>query len=246
MNGENDLATRRSHDRTIKIAMRLFIVGTLVIAAGYYAWRSVRKPWQGRFTWYSARTVVAAGSLAFRNDDTGPIAIAVPPDGSMSPSVSYAISDLYTTLPNSRLARWTGAIATRHEVGIEIRKSFSAHPVPAAELAAAQRFIESAVIPKHFPGARIAWGVAGPRATEPPSHCGLLTTLGEWQVWNIARIGLIGLYAIVLCAAPIVSYRLYRRWRTPRGTPCRKCGYDLKGLTLPTCPECGSAVRLPT
>ncbi len=36
--------------------------------------------------------------------------------------------------------------------------------------------------------------------------------------------------------------RLRRRSLTDGETLCRKCGYILRGLTVPRCPECGEAI----
>ncbi len=38
--------------------------------------------------------------------------------------------------------------------------------------------------------------------------------------------------------------RFVRRWLCGQGVPvCLKCGYDLRGLTDPRCPECGTVVE---
>ncbi len=47
---------------------------------------------------------------------------------------------------------------------------------------------------------------------------------------------------LVICIG--VCLVLPRKW-SPTGPPahlCRSCGYDLRGLTAQTCPECGNAV----
>jgi hypothetical protein len=43
----------------------------------------------------------------------------------------------------------------------------------------------------------------------------------------------------VLCAAPFAL----RKWRRIRRGLCPKCGYDLRGSTSQTCPECGGPTR---
>jgi predicted amidophosphoribosyltransferase len=49
-------------------------------------------------------------------------------------------------------------------------------------------------------------------------------------------LGMLGLYAMIL-------YRVTRRYLQQRAIKpghCRKCGYDLQGLSEPRCPKCGS------
>jgi rubrerythrin len=58
--------------------------------------------------------------------------------------------------------------------------------------------------------------------------------------------------AISSCAAAIVTVAVYRAmsfWiridpaeAGQRETRCRKCGYILRGLTEPRCPECGESI----
>ena len=54
------------------------------------------------------------------------------------------------------------------------------------------------------------------------------------------------LVALGILAVPgmVVGIVLYAHLRVPGGgqTRCRKCGYILRGLTEPRCPECGEHI----
>jgi len=59
-------------------------------------------------------------------------------------------------------------------------------------------------------------------------------------------IAFIGYYSIVI-AGPLVVYgmltrRYYHRLNLERETHCRKCGYILRGISEPRCPECGERI----
>ena len=47
----------------------------------------------------------------------------------------------------------------------------------------------------------------------------------------------------ILVAYPAIAFIRgpLRRWRRPRKGLCRNCGYNLRGLTEPRCPECATA-----
>ena len=65
----------------------------------------------------------------------------------------------------------------------------------------------------------------------------LNTLFTSW--WNLP-VGLL------LCALPIALYvALTKRYAAPpldNETRCRKCGYILRGITEPRCPECGEPI----
>lgn len=62
-------------------------------------------------------------------------------------------------------------------------------------------------------------------------------------------IGLVGSLIVLLT---FFSLRAFKRWMVPTSegqhtqddadneVRCAKCGYDLRGLTIPRCPECGT------
>jgi hypothetical protein len=49
------------------------------------------------------------------------------------------------------------------------------------------------------------------------------------------------LWVLFLAAACVAALLWYRRLRVPPGL-CRKCRYDLRGVTTGVCPECGAAM----
>ena len=55
-----------------------------------------------------------------------------------------------------------------------------------------------------------------------------------------APLALFAVYPVLV----LVFLVLRRKWRRWRGR-CVKCGYNLKGLTKPWCPECGTEIGLP-
>ena len=66
--------------------------------------------------------------------------------------------------------------------------------------------------------------------------------LAEWNLWDVWDAG--GLYVIPLYAPfLLIALPTLLVWRLapkfPRGH-CRRCGYNLKGLTEARCPECGT------
>lgn len=64
-----------------------------------------------------------------------------------------------------------------------------------------------------------------------------------WIDWSnagfVALLWLVITALILLGALPVTS-QVVHRWRFPPGH-CQKCGYDLRGLPEPRCPECGRA-----
>ena len=52
------------------------------------------------------------------------------------------------------------------------------------------------------------------------------------------------LFMTALPALAIYGYltERYRRGRPDAETRCRRCGYILRGITEPRCPECGEAI----
>jgi len=67
--------------------------------------------------------------------------------------------------------------------------------------------------------------------------------------WIVVGVGLlVFLTAAVAMLALFLLWRngYVRGWRKARSTGplCPKCGYDLSGLTLCRCPECGGEFRL--
>lgn len=44
------------------------------------------------------------------------------------------------------------------------------------------------------------------------------------------------------CLMSVITFRLIYKPRTDTETRCRKCGYILKGLSKPECPECGEVI----
>jgi predicted RNA-binding Zn-ribbon protein involved in translation (DUF1610 family) len=55
--------------------------------------------------------------------------------------------------------------------------------------------------------------------------------------------GLIELMFVFLALGFFVAYLLFRRKRASADPVCGKCGYQVRGLTTFTCPECGSDLR---
>jgi hypothetical protein len=45
-------------------------------------------------------------------------------------------------------------------------------------------------------------------------------------------------------AGPDADREFLIHWLADRDTPCLLCGYNLRGLTRPVCPECGNELRL--
>ena len=65
----------------------------------------------------------------------------------------------------------------------------------------------------------------------------IVMELVRFRIWWLMA-GLFALGPGSVCCA-----RLYRKWRTARRRRaglCVTCAYDLRGLTSPRCPECGS------
>lgn len=71
-------------------------------------------------------------------------------------------------------------------------------------------------------------GFAGPPAPDPAPE---LSTHVQLRLW-VAFVALAPYPVIVYCCGPA------RRWRRRRRGLCVKCGYNLRGLTEPRCPEC--------
>ena len=57
------------------------------------------------------------------------------------------------------------------------------------------------------------------------------------------RVG-VSIWVLALGLAMAEAYRLTRRRPVVEGPVCQKCGYCLRGLRDPRCPECGTAFGL--
>ncbi len=79
-------------------------------------------------------------------------------------------------------------------------------------------------------------GVSGTNGRIPlkPILSGLF---GNLVVWTIV-------FLLAWCAACVGVQRLTRRWRRARGNQCIGCGYDLTGIAIGVCPECGRCTNL--
>jgi hypothetical protein len=80
-----------------------------------------------------------------------------------------------------------------------------------------------------------------------------VTTYADWTGWPpqtqellapvVVRAGDIHLpilYLALIAAAPPAAVRISRRFRRRPPHACARCGYDRRGLSSSTCPECGS------
>jgi hypothetical protein len=83
------------------------------------------------------------------------------------------------------------------------------------------------------------------------------TSAGALCAWFTARLPFrmgpeeaevlaIGSWLIIVCVTLSVWVVSARRARPWLGEPfrCRRCGYDMKGLRNPICPECGTNLRM--
>jgi hypothetical protein len=70
----------------------------------------------------------------------------------------------------------------------------------------------------------------------------LLAPVFGYAAFHVACV----LYSLIQCAMGALAYGLLTRWLgnpAPDGElRCRKCGYILRGISEPRCPECGEAI----
>ncbi len=64
----------------------------------------------------------------------------------------------------------------------------------------------------------------------------------EYKINIVERQWRIPLVYFALLLAPPPAFFAWRRWRRKPPWACRKCGYDLRGLTGDVCPECGRSM----
>lgn len=68
--------------------------------------------------------------------------------------------------------------------------------------------------------------------------------IARWIVVVFLSVAVGVMTWIPACLAGIVTVRLIRgRWNWPAALKCPVCGYDLQGLHVPICPECGADCR---
>ena len=76
------------------------------------------------------------------------------------------------------------------------------------------------------------------------------SVVGQTPEWELALEGF-ARTSLELVLLPLLAFAVERRivpWilaGCPRGVTCPKCGYDIQGLTIGKCPECGSANDAP-
>lgn len=71
----------------------------------------------------------------------------------------------------------------------------------------------------------------------------LFPGLWQWQRWAPGPLIGVKLWVVAsICSLPLAVVALRLRRRVPEGH-CRKCRYDLRGLSGEVCPECGHAQR---
>jgi predicted RNA-binding Zn-ribbon protein involved in translation (DUF1610 family) len=58
----------------------------------------------------------------------------------------------------------------------------------------------------------------------------------------VVIFGMCGLPLILVAGIAYLIYRLVRARAQNNETRCRKCGYILRGITEPRCPECGTSI----
>ena len=80
-----------------------------------------------------------------------------------------------------------------------------------------------------------------------PIHGGGISGLLKEAMWPVlGRIGSVALgYFAIPCCAGIIFYHLITQKSQiipMKETLCRRCGYILRGLTEPRCPECGEPI----
>lgn len=69
-----------------------------------------------------------------------------------------------------------------------------------------------------------------------------LAAFEAWRVFSVPPAHLALCYALtaVACLGWVLTWLSVRR--PDNETRCRKCGYILRGLTEPRCPECGERI----
>src|SRR5204862_3673374 len=90
------------------------------------------------------------------------------------------------------------------------------------------------------PAIRRGWDLSGKGAS--PAYANITTVLPLAPIWAGLTIDA-GLYgALVWCVSfgPLYPLRAVRRALRSRTGMCRQCGYDLQGLDVWRCPECGA------
>ena len=70
-----------------------------------------------------------------------------------------------------------------------------------------------------------------------------------WDIWGASWSDFLELsilwaspIALIACFVGLMSSRYLFVRRTDKETRCRKCGYILRGLSAPKCPECGEHI----
>jgi hypothetical protein len=78
------------------------------------------------------------------------------------------------------------------------------------------------------------------RSSTPPIDTGFEGT-GEWAFVLAAIYAVFAAALITLAVISARSIRRVRRQLPDAGPYCTECGYSLRGLPEPRCPECGTA-----
>jgi uncharacterized paraquat-inducible protein A len=87
-----------------------------------------------------------------------------------------------------------------------------------------------------------ATAIAELAATTIQIHFQVPTAMQSWLSTVLAPIAI--LWRIVFTSLPLVLFALLsiRKRKAEAETRCRKCGYILRGITEPRCPECGERI----
>lgn len=71
-----------------------------------------------------------------------------------------------------------------------------------------------------------------------PWPAGHRMTFLSWAFWGNGILKL----ALAMTVYGMLTRRYYQRSYFERETRCRQCGYILRGITEPRCPECGERI----
>lgn len=90
------------------------------------------------------------------------------------------------------------------------------------------------------------WYVTGSRAVAVATIGAVLILYPAGETFLVRSMPPNGLLAVLLwhlAVAAILAFWVVRQWRSIKPDhACQSCGYDLRGLTAPRCPECGASV----